>query len=405
VASLETGSNASGWHPPETVDLVDSSLAGRIRVLTLATLGPLITGYAAVAAVLALVTAVASRAHFSTVGVLKAAAPGWLAVHQVPIQIEGAEFGALPLLPTIAAVVLVARTAAGAAQRLGSVTPAEGSWVVMVIVAGHGGFGVLLGVAIAGGPASVDALAAFYYPALLAAVAATIGIARHCGLIGLALERIDDVALRGLRAGAFAVVALLAAGALTLVLGLLTSVPAIRELFARNGSGPGSALGMLLLSAAYLPNAVIAATSFVAGSGFSMGSVSIGPLSFTGGWAPELPLLAALPEQPAGWWPLLFLLPVGAGALVGRLAREVSAVRMDRLRTVAIAAGVVGLIFVILAGAAGGRLGSGQFDPVSMRAALLSVVLVVWVGLSGAAVAWLGRSHPRPDPAAGEPGR
>jgi hypothetical protein len=397
VASLETGFRASGGHLPEAADLVDISLAGRIRVLTLATLGPLITGYAAVAAVLALVTAVASRAHFSTIGVLKAAAPGWLAVHQVPIQIEGAEFGALPLLPTVAAVVLVARTAAGAAQRLGSVTPAEGSRVILTIVAGHGSFGVLLGVAIAGGPATADALAAFYYPALLAAVAATIGVARHSGLIGLALDRIDDVALRGLRAGVFAVAALLAAGSLTMLLGLITSVPTIRELFARNGSGPGSGLGMLLLSAAYLPNAVIAGTSFVAGPGFSMGSVSVGPLSFTGGWAPELPLLAVLPEQPARWWPLLFLLPLGAGVLVGRLARQVSGARLARLRAVAIAAGVVGLTFVILASAAGGRLGSGQFDPVSLRAALLSVVLVVWIGLGGAVVAWFGRPLPRQD--------
>src|SRR5436309_136169 len=74
------------------------SLACRVRVLAMVALGPLITGYAAVAAVFALVTAVASRAHFSTTGVLTAAMPGWLAAHQVPVKIEGHELGALPLL-------------------------------------------------------------------------------------------------------------------------------------------------------------------------------------------------------------------------------------------------------------------------------------------------------------------
>src|SRR5256885_10656560 len=65
----------------------------RVRVLAMAVAGPLITGYAAVAAVLALVTAVASRAHFTTAGVFAAAAPGWLAAHQVPIRIEAHELG------------------------------------------------------------------------------------------------------------------------------------------------------------------------------------------------------------------------------------------------------------------------------------------------------------------------
>lgn len=394
VASLETGSGAFGGHPSQAADLVDSSLISRVRVLSLAAFGPLVTGYAAVAAVLALVTAVASRAHFSTLGVLRAAAPGWLAVHQVPVQIEGAEFGALPLLPTLAVVVLLARTAAGAAHRLGSVTPGEGGRVVLVIVAGHGAFGMTLGVATASAPATVDPLAAFYYPALLAALASTLGVARHSGIAAMVLARIDDVALRGLRAGVFAAAALLAAGALTLAFGLATSVPTIRELFARNGSGPGSGLGMLLLSVAYLPNAVIAGTSFVAGPGFSLGDVSVGPINFTGGWAPELPLLAALPEEPARWWPMLFLLPIGIGMLVGHLVRDVTLPRLTRLRAVAVASGVVGLVFVILAGAAGGRLGSGQFDPVNLRAAPLSLVLVLWTGLSGAIVAWVGRHRP-----------
>jgi Family of unknown function (DUF6350) len=373
------------------------SLACRVRVLAMATLGPLITGYAAVAAILALVTAVASRAHFSTTGVLAAAGPGWLAAHQVPVRIEGHELGALPLLPTIGALVLIGRTAAGAAQRLDLLTPREGVPVVLAIVGGHAAFGVALAFLSADGSATVDPLAAFYYPLLLATLASVAGIARQCGLLELALDRVDPVALRGLRVGVLAVVGLLAAGAFVLALGLVTSIPTVRNLFAHNASGPGSGLGTLLLSVAYLPNGVIAGASFVAGPGFALGEVSVGPLDFSGGPVPGFPLLAALPEAPAMWWPALFALPVGIGFLVGRLLRDVAEEPMSRLRAVAVCTGVVALVFVILAGSAGGALGGGPWDPVNLRAASLSVALVGWIGLTGAGVAWFTGVRPEPD--------
>jgi hypothetical protein len=347
-----------------------------------------------VAAVLALVTAVAARAHFSTAGVLAAAVPGWLAAHQVPVRIDGHELAALPLLPTIAAVVLIGRTAAGAAQRLELETPRQGAQVVLSIVGGHAAFGVGLAFLCAHGAVTVDPLAAFYYPLLLAAVASIAGVARQCGLLELALDRIDAVALRGLRVGVLAVVGLLAAGSFALALGLVTSIPTIRELFAHNAPGVGGGLGSLLLSVAYLPNAVIAGTSFVAGPGFALGSVSVGSLDFSGGAVPGLPLLAALPEATAPWWPLLFVLPIGIGVVVGRLLRDVAEEPMARLRAVAVASGVVALVFVILAGSAGGPLGGGPWDPVNLRAAPLSVALVAWIGLTGAGVAWFTAVRP-----------
>jgi hypothetical protein len=374
-----------------------ASLACRARVLATAAAGPLVTGYAGVAAILALVTSIASRAQFSTTGVLASAVPGWLAAHQVPVRIQGHVLGALPLLPTIAAVALVARTASGAMHRLGFHTPRHAVQVVAAMVGGHASFGVALGLWCAGGPAVVDPLAAFYYPALLAAVGAVAGVARDGGLLWLAMDRVDDVALRGLRVGLLAVVALLGCGALAVSTGLLTSVSTIRELFAHNASGPGSGLGMVLLSAGYLPNAVLAGTSFVAGPGFAIGSISVSPLHVTGGPPPGLPLLAALPEHIAVWWPVLLVLPIGVGVLTGWLLRDVAVESSARLRAVAVATGVVAVTLVILAGTAGGPLGGGRFDPVDLHAATLSVALVVWVGLPAAAVAWFGGPRSEPD--------
>jgi hypothetical protein len=247
----------------------------------------------------------------------------------------------------------------------------------------------------------VEPLAAFCYPALLAAVAAIAGVARSGGLLAVLLDRVDAVALRGLRVGLLATAALLAAGTLTLGLGLVASLPTVRELFARNGSGPGSGLGLLLLCAGYVPNAVIAATSFVAGPGFVLGEISLTPLRFSGGPVPGLPLLAALPERTAVWWPVLLAVPVGVGVLVGRRLRHAAEEPRARLRAVAVATAVVALSLVVLAGSAGGPAGGGRFDPVDLHAASLSVALVAWVGLTGAAVAWLGGPRPEPDGPAG----
>ncbi|MER6895510.1 hypothetical protein ABT261_17555, partial [Amycolatopsis sp. NPDC000740] len=90
----------------------DVPQAPRLRVLLVAALGPLVTGYAAVATLLALVTLTAQHAIFSAGGVLLSAGPGWLAAYQVELGIGGHPLGMLPLLPTVGVVLLVARAAA-----------------------------------------------------------------------------------------------------------------------------------------------------------------------------------------------------------------------------------------------------------------------------------------------------
>lgn len=368
--------------PPE-------SRSARLRVFLVAAAGPLVTGYAAVATLFAVVTVAASRATFTTSGVLRAATSGWLGAHQVPLSIAGAELGALPLLPTIGVVLLVARTASGAVERLGASAPRD-AWPVVAVIAGaHAVCGVLLSLISSTGSVGVDPLAGAYYPALIAAAAATAGVARRGGLWRTLVAQADPVALRGLRIGWLALVALLAAGALIVTVGLITSTGTVRELFAANAPGLGSGLGLFLLSVGYLPNAVLAGTAFVAGPGFTMGTLSVGPLEFAGGSLPGLPLLAGLPEQRAGWWPLLLLLPLGVGVLVGWLCRAVDPEPLGRLRAVAVAAVVVALGSVLLAGSAGGRLGGGPFDPLDLRAPLLSLVLAAWIVLPGGVVAWM----------------
>ncbi|WP_156757837.1 cell division protein PerM [Actinokineospora pegani] len=382
-----------GPRPGRTRD--DTPAPTLVRVLAVAALAPLLTGYAAVAAVLAVVTASAAGAGFSTSGVLAAAVPGWLAAHQVPLVIEGRELGALPLLPTALAALLVWRTAAAAAERLGVDGPRTAGWIVGVIAGAHAGLGLALALLSSSSPAQVDPLAGLYYPALVSGAAAVVGVLPRSGLLDLARESVDPLARSGLRAGLIAVAALLAVGAGLVVVALLGSFGTVRYLFGLQDTGGG--LGMLLLSLGYLPNAVVAATGFTAGPGFSMGEVVVSALDFHGGPIPGLPLLGALPEDGATWWLALCVLPALVGVFIGWSLRAVAVAPTTRLRAVAVAAVVVAMAFAVLGGAAGGSLGGGPFHPLDLRAAWLSLALVCWVGIPGAVMAWT--AGPRAVPA------
>jgi hypothetical protein len=359
--------------------------------ITMLALGPILTGYLAIAALLALVTGIASNAQFTTTGVLTAALPSWLAAYQVPVEIFGLELGILPLLPTVGVAVLTVKAAARAAERLELRQPGQAGLVIGVVASTHAVAGLVVAGLVVDAQVTADPLAALYHPALVAVLAATVGVARPCGLLTAITQRADAAAVAGLRVGMLAVVLLLTAGGAVLTFGLLTSITTARDLFPM---GAGNAVGMLLLSIGYLPNAMVAATSFIAGPGFSLGTVTVAPLEFHGGRLPGVPLLAAMPEIQAAWWPALFVLPLTVGIVVGRRLRHVDDDPVVRLRAVAVATGVVAVSFLVLAGTAGGRLGHGTFDPVSMRGAALSIALVLWTVVPGAIATWFGGPRP-----------
>lgn len=362
----------------------------RLRAVATAALVPLVVGYAAVAVVFALVTASAPKAEFTADGVLAAALPGWLAAHQVPLVIDGREFGALPLLPTLLLALLVGRCARSAAERTDARGPRETGWIAGVVVAAHAAAGLAVALVL-DGPVEADPLAGFYYPALISGLACAAALARRSTLLDLAEARVDPLAGKGLRAGLLACAALTAVGAIVVVFGLATS---FGEVAALHTGGFGASAGLFLLSVGYLPNAVAAGLAFAAGPGFGIGAVSVAPLEFAGGPVPAVPLLGALPSAPQLWWPVLLLLPAAVGALVGWVLRAADESPTARLRAVVVAAVVVAVGVAVVAASAGGALAGGPFDPLDLRAAALSLAMVGWIGLPGAAVAWFAGTHP-----------
>ncbi|PWK83972.1 hypothetical protein C8D88_10952 [Lentzea atacamensis] len=385
-----------------TVRPPEFSRSERMRVLVAAAVGSVVVGYAAVAALLALISATATYAEFSTAGVLSAAAPAWLAAHHVPLRFDAGQLGVLPLLPTALLMLLIGRTAAGTADRLGLYEPLQARGVVLSISGAHAVVGGTIALLMGEGVVRATPAVAFFGCAAVSGLAATIGVARRCGLVEMVFDKLDPVALHGIRAGFMALFALVSVGSLVVAAGLAASWPRTSELFAGAGPSLGVGLGVFLLCVGYLPNAIIAGFSYVAGAGFSLGGVEVTPMRFVGGPVPPVPLLAAMPENQFVWSPVVLVGAALIGVLVGWTCRKVSDRPSSRFRAVLVAAITAAVGSLVLAATAGGRLASGAFDPVTVPAGLLALLVALWVLVPGALVAWLAGSRDKAVAEAGD---
>lgn len=75
---------------------------------------------------------------------------------------------------------------------------------------------------------------------------------------------------------------------------------------------------LLILNLLYLPNAALAALSYISGAGFAVGAgTHLSPITQDIGQIPALPLLAGLPVNSNKWFLLLSLVIIAIGALLG----------------------------------------------------------------------------------------
>jgi hypothetical protein len=373
------------------------------RVLGAALAGPVLAGYAVTVALVALLSATAD-ARWSVATTARAAAPLWLAAHQVPLTVTvpggpAAPLGVLPMLPTLGLVLLVAWAAAGVVARLDWRTPGRIAGLAAVFAATHAGLGVLVALVEPTARMTAAPVTAGFGCAAVAGLAAAAGGLRAAGVRMLA-SALPPWAVRGTFAGLAGVAWLLAAGALCTFGGLVLSAGTVRSIIAGWGGTAGGEFGVTVLSVAYLPNAVVAGTSWLAGPGLSIGAVSVTPFGTGDGVLPAVPLLAAIPEaQPAPWRLLVFVLPVLVGLLVGRRCRWPGSHRTDRLHATVTAGVVAAAGCFVLAVLAGGRLGGGVFDPVRIPPSSLAVAVFGWIVLPAAlVVAFRGRAADRPEP-------
>ncbi|MGW6693358.1 cell division protein PerM [Rhodococcus sp. NPDC054953] len=369
-------------------------LALRPSLLTVALIG---TGM--------LVTLVAANSDLT--GTSGAVAAGWLAVHQVPLSIGGAALGALPLLPTLVMVAVVAR---GCARVVHSSTPRHECWWVLGAAVGGPVVVTAIALAVAADASSVIALSmpnpvvAFAWVIAVHVIGAGIGIGMRLWRPAVTFLGVPDWVLAAARPAMRAAMALLATGAAITVVSLLASWSTVGMLI---GSGEGFAggLGLTLLSILYLPNVVVGATAVLVGSSVHVGSASVSLFDVVGGPVPALPVLGALPEQAGGdGWLATLVIPAAIGVLFGRECGRRAASPLLAAQTALVGAVAVAVVFAVLGFTSGGALGS--FGSVGVTLVTFAGATLGWLAVCGSAAGALTRwrTHPESTPAR-EPAR
>ena len=359
----------------------------RLRLLIGAALGSVLLSYLLVVAAGALVGLTAG-AQPSMSALLAAAVPLWLAAHQVPLVVDGAPLGVLPLLPTIAVVALVATWAARVTRRLGGRVREDASAAVATLGGTHASVAVLA-TALPADPAPATPWNALLGGGLVAAAGAGLGALRVTGPPAW-WAGAPSWLRRGLDAACVGAAALASAGALMLLASLLSAADEVHGRLQEAAPGFGAGLGFTMLSLCYLPNALIASVSWLAGPGLSIGTAVSSPLFTSAGPLPPVPLMAAMPvTQPPGWTVVTFALPVLAGVLVGRRCQLTEPDPARRLTAVLVAAAMIAAVFGLLTAIVSGRLAAGPFDPVELPTLAVSAALFALVGVPAGAVVLL----------------
>lgn len=305
----------------------------------------------------------------------------WFVLHGVPIQVDGVALGAMPLLPVIITVALVA-------WRIRATTARRVSILDLLVIAG---FTVAI-------PFTLSAIAQFMvtdagvvFPVEAPPVGAALGWPVLVHLVGMCIgvrrvlwRGIADalalpvVAVEGARRAAVGCGWLLAGAMLVYVACLVAGAGRIREIFTLypNLSWVGAVL-LVLLSVCYLPNAVVATLVVLLGGSVEVAAGEISLFDALLVPFPPLPVFAAVPPAIPGWAPALLAVP--AIALLLFYFRTPHT--MIEVATAATWAAVYGLGVVALAGGIAGAY--GFVGPHLWTSVLL---LFCWFVIAGALV-------------------
>ncbi|MFE0646606.1 DUF6350 family protein [Streptomyces sp. NPDC058877] len=331
------------------------------------------------------------------VGALHVAAGTWLLAHGVDLvrtdTLSGlpAPLGVIPLLLVALPVLLVHRVARDTLDPGGNggrPRPSPGGTVVAV----SGGYLLVAAAVVAyseSGPLPADPVAAALWLPGVVTAAAGAGV---WTALGRPLPR-QRQAPAVLRAAGLGLLTLFGGGAVVAATSLILHEGRAEASFAALATEWSGRVTVLLLILVLLPNAAVWGAAYALGPGLALGTGALAtPLGLGGDPAvPPFPLLAALPAEGRGSWihGATLVVPLAAAVVqgwrIGRPARAWDA-RETALAALA-AAGGCGVVVAVLAGAAGGPLGTGrlaEFGPVWWRA---GAAAVLWGACAGVPVA------------------
>jgi len=313
----------------------------------------------------------------------------WLLAQGSGVEVGSTSVTALPLGLTLLSVFLLWRAGRWAAASTGVAdlrAAASGAAMMSAVYA----TGAMAAALLTATEASrVSPVRAFLVSLLPAAVFSLLGMLNGAGLLSQIWGLLPEYARDALRGAAAAVLAVLAAGTLTVTVALVFGFGDAANLARASGAG---VVGGAILTAAgvvLLPNASLLAVSYLLGPGFAFGSgTAVAPGGVVLGRLPAFPLLAALPDPGAApvWTTGLLVVPVLAGvlgAVVALRRAEVTGLDQAVLR-----GGLAGLAGGLLTGAltalGGGAVGPGRMGDVGADVLACIGTATVAMTLAGA---------------------
>ncbi|MBE1590093.1 DUF6350 family protein [Nonomuraea angiospora] len=342
-------------------------------------------------------------------GVFRTAAQLWLAAHHAGFAIQGGRVGLLPLGLIVLPAVLLYRAGRWMARdadlrlrlpaRLPKNSPKEQAGarrraqLAVVVQAGvslAAPYALLAGlIALAASneitqPFIGEALLSHFVLAFLAGSLAT---ARMIGpwrvMLRLLPERVRALTV----ATAVATAVLLVAGLALVLVAVVVNFGQVKELSDVLSPGLVGGVLLLLLQLLYLLNAVVWASSYIAGPGFAIGADTlVAPTGVQLGTVPSLPLLGALPESGPvpGWMMAVVAVPFAAGAVAGVMVARISpSPSYEAAPLWGFLSGVVtGLVAGLLAALSGGPIGGGRLATIGPSPWEVALSVAVEVGVA-----------------------
>lgn len=342
-------------------------------------------------------------ANSDLTGTLGAVASMWLAVHLVPISIDGQQLGVLPLAP---AALMVWATARGTAR----ITSPRGSWFVIrwIIGSALGGPLLIAAIALAVVHDAASVITALQTPNALRAFGGVLGVQGLGVLIGVG-SRVGPRVLTKLglpnwladsvRPAMIGIATLLSLSCAVVAASLIVHWGTMHDLFGITDSFFGQ-LSLALLSLLYLPNVVVGAAAMAVGSSAHIGFATFSAFTVFGGDIPALPILAAIPTPPLGpVWVGLLIVGAASAVAIGQQCARRPLPLSTAFAKLAVASVLAAVSLALLAVAAGGAL--GNFGNIGVdQATLIPGVLFWFLTIGGLTVVMAGGISAQPTAAA-----
>ena len=306
---------------------------------------------------------------------MRMGALAWLAGHGSGVTVMGARITVVPLGLTALSAWSMWRLG----HRVGDAVSSHGPdadrisdgerdftvpTAILTFLAGYAVVAVVTATLAAGTTADPSVPRVLAWTIALVAVVAAPAIAVGSGRAAIWAAFLPATVRAGAAVAGAVLSTLLVTSALVFGIALAVSFGDAATLTSQLHPSPGEAGLYALVNAAFVPNAVLFAGSFLLGPGFAVGAATVvSPSVVALGPLPVVPLLAALPAvgTPAGWVGALVLLPSVVAAVAAFRSLRDRPLSWDRVVLAGCGGGLAaGVGFALLASLSGGAAGPGR---------------------------------------------